>query len=143
MTSVYPEITDFYNRAEFPNFIIPMIQKLGINGFAIKDHGGPGMSNLEVGAICFEIAKKDASIATFCVAHNCIGTTVISELGDEEQRARLLKESLNMDKICCFALTESTNGSDASALKTNATKTEGGWLLNGEKRWIGNGTMAD
>lgn len=143
MSENYESINYHWDKTEFPFFLIPKIQKIGINGFAIKDHGGPGFSNLETGAICFELAKKDASLATFCVAHNCIGTTVISELGDEEQRARLLGESLNMEKICCFALTEPTNGSDASDLRTKATKTEGGWLLNGEKRWIGNGTIAD
>ena len=47
-----------------------------------------------------------------------------------------------MEKVCCFGLTEPDNGSDASGLKTTATKTEGGWLLNGQKRWIGNATFA-
>jgi alkylation response protein AidB-like acyl-CoA dehydrogenase len=77
------------------------------------------------------------------LVHNAIGTAVISELGDEEQRARLLKDSINMDKVACFGLTEPTNGSDASDLRTTATKTEGGWLLNGKKRWIGNAPFAD
>jgi len=65
------------------------------------------------------------------LVHNAIGTQVISELGDEEQRARILKDAINMDKVACFGLTEPNNGSDASGLTTNATKTEGGWLLNG------------
>jgi alkylation response protein AidB-like acyl-CoA dehydrogenase len=76
------------------------------------------------------------------LVHNAIGTAVISELGDEEQRARLLKDSINMDKVACFGLTEPSNGSDASGLTTSATKTEGGWLLNGKKRWIGNAPFA-
>ena len=48
-----------------------------------------------------------------------------------------------MDKICCFGLTEPDNGSDATGLKTNATKVKGGYLINGQKRWIGNATFAD
>lgn len=88
------------------------------------------------------MAKRDASIATFVLVHNAIGTNVISCLGDEEQRARLLKESLNMDQVCCFGLTEPLNGSDASSIKTTATKVQGGYLINGEKRWIGNATFA-
>ena len=50
---------------------------------------------------------------------------------------------VNFEKIFCFGLTEPDNGSDATGLKTTATKTEGGWLLNGTKRWIGNATMGD
>lgn len=68
---------------------------------------------------------------------------VINELGNEEQRKRLLTPGMSFDKIFCFGLTEPDNGSDASGLKTTATKVEGGWLLNGQKRWIGNGTMGD
>lgn len=55
----------------------------------------------------------------------------------------MLKDSINMDKVACFGLTEPTNGSDATGMLTTATKTEGGWLLNGRKRWIGNATFAD
>jgi alkylation response protein AidB-like acyl-CoA dehydrogenase len=54
-----------------------------------------------------------------------------------------LSETINMDKYICFGLTETNNGSDASSLKTTATKVEGGYLLNGDKRWIGQGTFAE
>lgn len=97
----------------------------------IKDFGGPGYNAIEAGAIAFEMSKYDASVSTLYMVHNGIGTAVIDALGDEEQRKRLLGETLNMDKICCFGLTEPDNGSDATGLKTTATKTEGGWLLNG------------
>ena len=54
-----------------------------------------------------------------------------------------MTETMNMDKIICFGLTEPEYGSDASSLKTSATKVKGGWLINGKKRWIGNATFAD
>ena len=60
------------------------------------------MTNLETGAICYEIAKVDASISTFYLVHNAIGQNVIDALGDDEQRERILKETINMDKICSF-----------------------------------------
>lgn len=101
------------------------------------------MNHMEAGAISHEIAKSDASIATFWLVHNAIGTAVINELGDEEQRKRLLTPAVNMHKICCFGLTEPLYGSDASSLKTTATRVKGGYLLNGQKRWIGNATHAD
>jgi len=82
-------------------------------------------------------------VATFVLVHNAIGTNVISVLGDDEQRKRILTQTINMDKFVSFGLTEPDNGSDATGLKTTATKVEGGYLLNGEKRWIGNATFAD
>ena len=83
------------------------------------------------------------SMATFFLVHNSIGMDVVDQLGDEEQRARILPDCIALKKVICFGLTEPQNGSDASNLKTNATKVEGGYLLNGEKRWIGNATHAD
>ena len=143
MDSIYNDLIPYINRCDFPFWIIPKVQKLGINGVLIKDFGGPGFNNLEAGAIVFEMAKKDASIATFVLVHNAIGTRVIDCLGDEEQRKRLLTPSINMEKIVCFGLTEPKNGSDATGLKTTAKKVEGGYLLTGQKKWIGNGTFAD
>lgn len=101
------------------------------------------MTNLETGSIAFELAKKDASMATFVCVHNLIGTAVVNALGDEEQKERILGECINMDKFICFGLTEPNYGSDATSLKTTATKCEGGYMLNGSKRWIGNATFAD
>ena len=72
----------------------------------IKDFGGPGFNNLEQGAIIYEMAKRDASVTSGVCAHNIIGTAVLNELGSEEQRKRFLPETINMDKIVCFGLTE-------------------------------------
>lgn len=89
------------------------------------------------------MAKIDGSVATFFLVHNAIGMSVIDALGDQEQKDRMLTPSMKMEKICCFGLTEPLNGSDATGLQTTATKVEGGYLLNGQKRWIGNATFAD
>ena len=77
------------------------------------------------------------------LVHNCLGMAVVDALGDDEQRARLLPDMISLDKTICFGLTEPTNGSDASNLRTTAQKVEGGYRLNGRKRWIGNATFAD
>jgi acyl-CoA oxidase len=68
---------------------------------------------------------------------------VVDALGDEEQKERLLTEGIKFNRIMCFGLTEPLNGSDATGLQTTATKVEGGWRLNGQKRWIGNATFGD
>ena len=136
-------INEAWKTSEMPFWIIPKIQALEINGLNIKDFGGPGFSNLEIGYITQEIAKVDPSIATFWLVHNAIGQCVVEALGDEEQRQRVLSETINMKKICCFGLTEPNYGSDATGLQTTAKKVEGGYILNGQKRWIGNATFAD
>jgi alkylation response protein AidB-like acyl-CoA dehydrogenase len=91
----------------------------------------------------YELMKKDASVATFIMVHNAIGMNVIDLLGSQEQRERMLPDCIALKKIVCFGLTEIDNGSDATSLKTSAKKVEGGYLLNGDKRWIGNATFAD
>ena len=91
----------------------------------------------------YEMAKFDGSVSTFLLVHNAIGMAVIDALGDDEQKERLLTKGMNFDKIFCFGLTEPDNGSDASALKTSAKKVDGGYVLNGKKRWIGNATLGD
>lgn len=90
-----------------------------------------------------EITLGDASIGTFLGVHNSLGVAVIDKLGDEEQRARLLPDCIALKKVACFGLTEAEFGSDATSLKTSAKRVEGGYVLNGNKRWIGNATFAD
>lgn len=101
------------------------------------------MSSMDVAGSVYELAKGDASVGTFLTVHNSIGMAVIDKLGDDEQRARFLPDCLTLKKIVSFGLTEPDYGSDATSLKTSAKKVEGGYLINGVKRWIGNGTFAD
>jgi len=84
MEEAGPKLIPFINNCEMPFWIIPKIQALNINGGPIKDHGGPGLTHLENGAISFEIARQDASCATFHAVHNCLGQATIDILGDEE-----------------------------------------------------------
>jgi alkylation response protein AidB-like acyl-CoA dehydrogenase len=123
--------------------MIEKIKALGINGLTVKGYGSPGLTTLETGSLLLEMAKRDGSVATFFLVHNAIGMSVVEKLGDEEQKQRLLPAGIKFDRIMSFGLTEPLNGSDASGLKTTATKVEGGWKLNGEKRWIGNATIGD
>ena len=101
------------------------------------------MSNFEVGVFAYTLARRDASIATFVMVHNSIGSCVVDALGDEDQKSRILSETINMHKFICFGLSEPENGSDATNLQTTATKCKDGYIINGSKRWIGNATFAD
>jgi acyl-CoA oxidase len=78
-----------------------------------------------------ELTKRDGSVATFFLVHNGIGMAVVEKLGDEEQKQRLLVPAMKFERIMSFGLTEPLNGSDATSLKTTATRVEGGWKLNG------------
>ena len=93
--------------------------------------------------MAYTLARRDASVATFVLVHNSIGSCVVDALGDDEQKSRILGDTINMHKFICFGLSEPENGSDATNLQTVAKKTEGGYIINGSKRWIGNATFAD
>jgi alkylation response protein AidB-like acyl-CoA dehydrogenase len=98
---------------------------------------------VETGSIFYELARWDVSIATFMIVQNCLGLSVVDRVGGEEQKKRILPDTIALNKMICFGLTEPTHGSDATGLLTTAKKTEGGFLLTGKKRWIGNATFAD
>ncbi len=91
----------------------------------------------------YEFARWDVSLATFMIVHNSLGLSVIDRCGGQEQKARILPDAIALKKILCFGLTEPTHGSDATSLLSTAKKTDGGFLITGKKRWIGNGTFAD
>jgi len=116
MEDNYDKLEKHMNDASFPDWIIEEFRKLKINGLTIKDFGSSALSQVEAGAIIYEIAKRDGSIATFFLVHNSIGMSVVDVLGDDEQRKRILTPAMNFDRILCFGLTEPNNGSDASNL---------------------------
>ncbi len=91
----------------------------------------------------YEFARWDVSIATFMVVQNCLGLSVVDRCGNQEQKNRILPDTIAFKKLICFGLTEPTHGSDATGLLSVAKKTEDGYLISGKKRWIGNATVAD
>ncbi len=98
---------------------------------------------IESGSIIFEIGRGDMSLALFFFLQNGVNIPVIDGCCNEEQRQRWLPDLISLKKIACFGLTEPENGSDATGMKTTAKKVEGGYIVNGRKRWPGNGTIAD
>jgi alkylation response protein AidB-like acyl-CoA dehydrogenase len=143
MEDNYEKILEHNDATTFPFFLIDHIKAIGCNGLNIKGYGSPGLTTLESAAPTFEMARRDGSVSTFFLVHNSIGMAVVNALGDEEQKERLLIPGVKFERIMCFGLTEPLNGSDATGLRTTASKVEGGWRLNGQKRWIGNATFGD
>ncbi|KAK6943141.1 Acyl-CoA oxidase/dehydrogenase, middle domain, partial [Dillenia turbinata] len=142
-TEVAPVMARYWEKAEFPFHIIPKIAALGIARGTIKGCGCPGMSITGSAIATAEFARVDASCSTFFSVHSSLAMLTIALCGSEAQKQKYLPSLAKFKTVACWALTEPDYGSDASALKTTATKVEGGWTLEGQKRWIGKSTFAD
>ncbi|KAI7742106.1 hypothetical protein M8C21_023418, partial [Ambrosia artemisiifolia] len=140
---VAPIMTKYWEKAEFPFEIVPKLGALNIAGGTIKGYGCPGLSVTANALATAEIARVDASCSTFILVHSSLAMLTISLCGSEQQKHKYLPSLAKLDTIACWGLTEPDYGSDASGLRTTATKVEGGWVIEGQKRWIGNSTFAD
>ncbi|KAI7742104.1 hypothetical protein M8C21_023416 [Ambrosia artemisiifolia] len=140
---VAPIMTKYWEKAEFPFEIVPKLGALNIAGGTIKGYGCPGLSVTANALATAEIARVDASCSTFILVHSSLAMLTISLCGSEQQKQKYLPSLAKLDTIACWGLTEPDYGSDASGLRTTATKVEGGWVIEGQKRWIGNSTFAD
>lgn len=118
-------------------------RKLGVSGMQNTGYGGAGLSLMMSMVVTMELFRADPSCGTFVLVHNCIGMDCIYTLGSEEQKKRYLPDCVALNKICSFGLTEREFGSDATGLQTTARPVEGGYIINGNKRWIGNVTIGD
>jgi len=136
---VRPIAVDYWNRAEFPFELLPKLAAQNLSGI-----GSGSTSHLLTGLLQLELTRADTSISTFFGVHHELFAASIEQLGSEEQRARLLPDLLALTKVGAFALTEPQHGSDISReMETTATLDGDDWVLNGQKRWIGNAAMAD
>jgi glutaryl-CoA dehydrogenase len=140
---VLPVVNDYWERAEFPAQLVPRLAELGIAGGTIEGYGCPGMSAVSAGLVAAELARADGSIGTFNGVHSFLAMQSIAMLGSEEQRQRWLPEMARMERIGAFGLTEPQHGSDAVALETSARRDGDVFVLDGRKKWIGNGSIAD
>src|SRR5690242_16812388 len=140
---VLPEINDYWERAEFPRPLIEKLGKVGIVGDGIAGYGCPDIDPLSAGLVTMELSRGDGSLATFVGVQGGLAMRSIAMLGSEEQKQRWLPAMARLDKIGAFALTEPDHGSDSIGLETTARRDGDHWVLDGHKRWIGNGSIAD
>ena len=141
---VAPVITKFWVDDAFPFELLPAVKELGIGGLAMCGYGCAGGSLAQLGFVLMEIARIDPSFATFIGVHNGLAMGSIYIDGSEEQKQTWLPPMARFEKIGCFGLTEPLVGSGASKGLTTTAKREGdSWILNGEKRWIGNAPWCD
>jgi len=141
---VKPLVNHYWLRDEFPHELIPKFQKLEICGVTYEGYGCPGMPFLMEGVIAMEMARIDASIATFFGVQSGLSMGSIYICGSEEQKQKWLPQMQKFEKIGAFGLTEPEVGSGAAGgLTVTCKNTPDGWILNGQKKWIGNATFAD
>jgi glutaryl-CoA dehydrogenase len=141
---VAPIINHYWTREEFPFQVVPELAALGIAGLACDGYGCPGGDPLLDGMIAMELARTDCSIATFMGVHGGLAMGSIYLCGSEEQKHRWLPAMAAMEQIGAFALTEPDVGSGAAGGLTTTAQRDGDvWVLNGQKKWIGNATFAD
>ena len=143
-TKVAPVITDYWVRDAFPFDLLPAIKQLGIGGLAIKGYGCAGGSLALLGFVQMEAARVDPSVSTFLGVHGGLAMGSIYIDGSEQQKQKWLPPMASFEKIGCFGLTEPLVGSGiAGGMMTTAKREGDTWILNGEKRWIGNAPWCD
>jgi glutaryl-CoA dehydrogenase len=132
---VLPVINDYWERAEFPWPLAHRLAELEL----LDDSLGP----LALGLVHMELNRGDGSLGTFFGVQTGLAMKAIAMLGSPEQRDRWLGPMARLEAIGAFALTEPDHGSDSVALETSARREGDSWVIDGAKRWIGNGTIAD
>jgi glutaryl-CoA dehydrogenase len=143
-TKVAPVINKYWAEDSFPFDLLPGIRDLKIAGLGYEGYGCAGGSTLLAGFVAMEIARIDCSCATFFGVHSGLAMGSIFLCGSEEQKQKWLPPMSRLEKIGSFGLTEPLVGSGASGGLTTTARREGDtWVLNGQKKWIGNATWGD
>lgn len=141
---IKPIVNKYWLHDEFPFEVIPKLASLNVCGYVYEGYGCAGGSSLMDGIIAAEFGRIDPSIATFLGVQSGLAMGSIYMCGSEEQKEEWLPKMQKMEKIGSFGLTEPDVGSaTAGGLTTTCRRTKDGWLLNGQKKWIGNSTFSD
>ncbi len=141
---VIPIIEEYNQEMHFPVQLIPKMAELGIFGPTLPvEYGGMGINNVAYGLIMQELERGDSGVRSFASVQSGLVMYPIYEFGSEEQRKKYLPKLAKAEMIGCFGLTEPDFGSNPGGMITKAEKVDGGYVLNGAKMWITNGTIAD
>ena len=141
---VLPIIEDYYMKGEFPKHLIPKMGELGLFGMTLPEKfGGSGTNNVAYGLAMQELERGDSGIRSFASVQSGLVMYPIYTFGSEEQKEKYLPKLATGELIGCFGLTEPDYGSNPGGMITKAEKVDGGYILNGAKMWITNGSIAD
>ncbi len=140
---ILPLIRDCFRDARFPRELIPEMAELGFFGANLEGYGCAGMSNVEYGLIMQELERADSGIRSFVSVQGALVMYPIHRYGSEEQKQHWLPRLQSGQAVGCFGLTEPDFGSNPAGMRSTARRDGDGWILNGEKTWITNGTASD
>lgn len=138
---VLPVIGGFWERAEYPLQLFRRMGELDLLRDGVHVDGFAPMSKMAAGLVSMEICRGDGSLGTVISVQGGLALRSIAYCGSQTQKDRWLTCLATAEEYGAFALTEPTHGSDSVGLETTAVRTKGGFLLNGEKKWIGNGSI--
>ena len=141
--NVLPVIEEHYMAGTFPMDLVPQIGKMGLFGCNLEDYGCAGLSNVAYGLVCQELERGDSALRSFVSVQGSLSMYPIHAHGSEEQKQKYLPGMAAGELIGCFGLTEPDHGSDPGRMETKAVADGDGYVLNGAKMWITNGTIAD
>ncbi len=141
--AVMPIIAEHYLDGNFPMGLVPQMAELGLFGANLpEEYGCAGLNNVAYGLIMQELERGDSGVRSFASVQGALVMYPIYAFGSEEQRRAWLPRLASGEAVGCFGLTEPDYGSDPGGMLTTARETDDGWVLNGTKMWITNGSTA-
>jgi alkylation response protein AidB-like acyl-CoA dehydrogenase len=141
---VKPHAAEWDRDERFPREVVDQLGELGLLGMAVPEElGGSQLDTISIAMVVEEIARWDGSLALTVASHNGLGTSHILRFGSDELRRRYIPDIASGKKLAAWGLTEPGSGSDAAALRTTAVRKGGGWVLNGTKMFITQGSVGD
>src|SRR4026209_1598493 len=140
---IAPNAADWDRDHRFPDELIPKLAELGLMGVCVpEEYGGAGADFLSYVLVLEELSRADAGVGVTVAVHTSATTLPLLAFGTDEQRERFVPPLARGEHLGAFALTEPGSGSDAGSLRTSAVPDGDGWVLNGAKQWITNGSRA-
>src|SRR5687768_14952849 len=141
---VKPHAREWDRTEKFPMEVVKELGSMGVMGIRVaEEYGGAGMGALAVAVAVEEVARYDGSLALTVASHNGLGTSHIRVFGNAEQKKKYLPRLATAEFLGAWGLTEPGSGSDAAGMKTTAVRKGDGWVLNGAKMFITQGTVGD
>jgi glutaryl-CoA dehydrogenase len=139
---VQPVIRHCFEVGEFPRQLVPRMGELGLFGSTLPEYGA-GLNPTSYGVICQELERADSGLRSFASVQSALCMFPLYTFGSDEQKEKYLPKMVKGELVGCFGLTEPEHGSDPSSMETRAERDGNGWVINGTKMWITNGSIAD